>query len=649
VGGDLIFPNVFPAVASTRRLAAIMFTDTVGYTTSTQTDEARTLELLRQQGDIVRPLISAHHGREVKFTGDGFLVEFDSALRATHCAVDIQRRIYERNAEGAVAPIQIRIGIHLGDVVQSGTDILGDAVNIAARIEPIAEPGGICLSGAVREQVWNKITDHLEKLPSRALKGLQVPLEVYRVVLPWAAKEPPSASSGPAGLAVLPLANISPDPKDEYFADGLTEELITVLSQLRELRVIARTSVMQYKSTSKSVSQIGGELGVSSILEGSVRKAGNRVRIAVQLIDAASQGHVWASTYDRELNDVFVVQTEIAKQVAEALKVELQAAEQVRIRARPAVRPDSYLAYLRGRTLLHTTTTRESAEAAKNQFELAIFLDSANAGAYAALADVTRGLGGWYATAPGTGWDETSRRLVARAVELDPNLAEARNSHALILLVDSEYAAAEKELKLALSLDPSNSRAHHLYAELLEDEARTDEALVEFALAEAADPLWPNNFYCQAFLLIWLGKLDQALGKVQKLGELQPDYPEYPFLLAGYYLARSDLEGCLKQLQRYEDAEQKPWWKPVIGALRCALSGEKEQARALLRHAESLPEFPGTKPAIVWVYCELGDLDQCFRWMEQGVPFQQIRLDPRLEPLRRDARFQVLLRKKNLA
>jgi len=632
-----------------RRLAAIMFTDMVGYTASTQADEARTLELLRNQEELVRPLLTVHHGREIKSTGDGFLVEFDSALRATECAVDIQRGVHERNAQTGVVPFLIRIGIHLGDVEQRGTDILGDAVNIAARIEPVAEPGDICVSSAVREQVWNKIPEKFEKLPPKALKGLQGPLEVYRVVLPWATKEPPSASSGPAGLAVLPLANISPDPKDEYFADGLTEELITVLSQLRELRVIARTSVMQYKSTPKPVSQIGGELGVSSILEGSVRKAGNRLRISVQLIDVASQGHVWASTYDRELNDVFVVQTEIAKQVAEALKVELQAAEQLRIQARPAVRPESYLAYLRGRTLLHTTTTRESAEAAKNQFELAISLDSANAGAHAALADVTRALGGWYASAPGTGWDETSRRLVARAVELDPNLAEARNAHALILLIDSEYTAAEKELKLALSLNPSYSPAHHLYAELLEDEARTDEALVEFALAEAADPLWPNNFYCQAFLLIWLGKLDQAFVKVQKLGELQPDYPEYPFLRAGYYLARSDLEGCLKELQQYEDAEQKPWWKPVIRALRCALSGEREQARALLRHAESLPEFPGTKPAIVWVYCELGDLDECFRLLEKGVPFQQIRLDPRLEPLRRDPRFHVLLKKMNLA
>ena len=201
-------------MAAARRLAAIMFTDTVGYTAATQTDEARTLETLQRQQELIRPLLGTHSGREIKSTGDGFLVEFDSALQATQCAVDIQRRIYERNAEGSGPPIRIRVGIHLGDVVARGSDILGDAVNIAARIEPVAEPGGICVSGAVREQVWNKIPDKLEKLPSTALKGLEVSMDIYRVVLPWLARGASTASAGPTGIAVLPFANISPDPKD---------------------------------------------------------------------------------------------------------------------------------------------------------------------------------------------------------------------------------------------------------------------------------------------------------------------------------------------------------------------------------------------------------------------------------------------------
>ncbi|MFY9716931.1 MAG: adenylate/guanylate cyclase domain-containing protein [Thermoplasmata archaeon] len=419
-------------MASTRRLSAIMFTDTVGYTASTNADEGRTLDLLRQQSELVRPLLAVHQGREVKSTGDGFLVEFDSALKATQCAVSIQRRIYERNAEGGLAPIQIRIGIHLGDVVQSGTDILGDAVNIAARIEPVAEPGGICVSGAVHEQVRNKIPEKLEKLPPRALKGLELSMEIYRVVLPWVVRNPSAATSGPTGIAVLPFTNISPDPKDEYFADGLTEELIAVLSQLRELRVISRTSVMLYKASPKSASQIGAELGVVSILEGSVRKAGNRLRVTAQLIDAGSDRHLWAKTYDRELDDVFSVQAEIARQVADALEVELRPTEEARLEVRPAVRSDSYLAYLKGRTLMHQQN-EVSYKAAKEQFDLAISLDPQNAAAHSGLSDLVRLVGAYYLGMSRKEADETGLRLAERAIELDPNLAEAHASTAATL------------------------------------------------------------------------------------------------------------------------------------------------------------------------------------------------------------------------
>jgi adenylate cyclase len=637
-------------VPATRRLAAIMFTDMVGYTAATQTNEARALELLREQEKLIRPLLKTHKGRKIKSTGDGFLVEFDSALKATHCAIDIQRRITERNAEGALAPIQIRIGIHLGDVIQSDTDILGDAVNIAARIEPMAEPGGICVSGAVREQIWNKIPDKLEKLPPKALKGLQVPLDIYRVVLPWTGGEPPTYSSAPTGLAVLPFTNISPDPKDEYFADGLTEELITVLSQLRGFRVIARTSVMPYKSTSKGVSQIGTELRVSSVLEGSVRKAGNRLRVTAQLIDVGSEGHVWANTYDRELDDVFAVQAELAKQVAEALKIELRPSEEARLNTRTAVRPDSYLAYLKGRTLLHLVPFPTSLAAAKEELENAVRLDPNNAAAHAGLADAIRMLGWGYPDFVPADWDETSRRLVTRAIELDPNLGEAHASLAMVLADDFDYAAAEKELKLALSLSPSNSDAHYGYADLLIVQGRTEEALVEFALAEAADPLRTTIIGWFALYLTWLGKLDKARVKIERLNEVEPDNPFYHAILGFYYLAQSNHKGCLQEFDRYaETMVSEPQLMPLIRAMNYALAGEKKQAKALLRKMDALPAHPGTHWAIPWIYCELGDLDESFRWIDKGVSvFGQLLLDPRCDPIRRDPRFQALLKKRKL-
>jgi adenylate cyclase len=638
-------------VAATRRLAAVMFTDMVGYTASTQADEARTLGLLRDQEELVRPLVAAHHGREIKSTGDGFLVEFDSALRATQCAVDIQRRIHDRNAEGGLPLLQIRIGIHLGDVVESGKDILGDAVNIAARIEPIAEPGGVCVSGAVHEQVWNKVPDKFERLPSKVLKGVQASTEVYRVVLPWTVEAPASPDSGPTGLAVLPFANISPDPKDEYFADGLTEEIITVLSQLVELQVIARTSVMQYKATTKAVSQIGAELGVTSVLEGSVRKAGTRLRITAQLIDAQSQRHVWANTYDRELDDVFSVQAEIARNVAEALKVQLRGAEEARLRARRPVRSDSYLAYLKGRTLTYKGS-RAALQDAKEQFELAISLDPTNAAAHSGLADATWLMGIWYTDTHQTAWVETSERSAERAIQLNPNLAEAHASLALSLWKRRDYPATEKELKLALSLNPSYSMARRWYAGILQDEGRAEEALRELTLAEAADPLGTGHVDQLASLLIELGRLDEAFVKIERLREMEPSRAGPHVRLAQYYLARSEFDQCLKEVQRAEELEPEPRMKRVFRVWRHVLSGEKEKARALLREEETLPEYGIIPYYIAILYAELEDMDECFRWLERqgpSLPLQSLRLDPRLDNVRRDPRFQDLLKKMNLA
>ena len=639
-------------MASKRRLAAIMFTDMVGFTASAQADEALALKLLREQEELVRPLFPAHQGREIKSTGDGFLVEFDSALRAVQCAIAIHQRLQERNAGEYGTPIRLRIGVHLGDVEERGGDIFGDSVNLAARIEPLAEPGGICISEAVYIQVRRKIPNKLEKLEPKVLKNVRYPLVVYRVVLPWAAPVPLPGPSEPLGLAVLPFSNISPDPNDEYFAEGLTEEMITVLSQLRGLRVIARTSVMPYRSTSKRVSQIGAELRVSSVLEGSVRKAGNKLRVTAQLIDVASESHVWAQTYDRELDDIFAVQTELARQVAEALKIELRPLEGVRLGATPVVRPDSYLAYLKGRTLLHNYS-KDSLEAAKAQFELAIALDPGNAAAHSGLADVTRATGWWFAGVPRAKLDEAGRRLAARAIELDPNLAEAHASLGLLLWDDFEYAEAEGEIKLALSLNPSYSLAHNWYAALLGDQGRVDEALQEFTLAEAADPLWALNINQLAHVLIWRGRLEEAHAKIERLNELQPDSKWYHFALARYALARSDVTASIQELHRYIELEPEPRTRSIAQANLHALSGEKEQARTLLRREESIPGSPPDLLSIAYVYAELGDLDDCFRLLdrtvaEHTIALQRWRLDPQLERVRTDPRFPVLLKKMNL-
>jgi len=470
--------------------------------------------------------------------------------------------------------------------------------------------------------------------------------------LPWISTERSSLSTGPTRLAVLPFSNISPDPKDEYFADGLTEEMITVLSHLREFRVIARTSVMPYKSTSKGVAQIGDELGVDAVLEGSVRKAGDELRITVQLISVDSQEHLWANTYDRKLEKVFAVQWEIAKQVAEALRVELRPVEEARLERRPRVQPDSYLACLKGKTML-PSFSHDVIEAAKVQFELAISLDPTNAGAYSGLADALRYMVWWFPNVPRLSLDRTGRRLAARAVELDPNLADGHVSLAAVLWDDLDYPAVEKELKLAVSLNPSYSRAHYTYAEILEEEGRADEALQEFKLAEAADPLAVPIQFHMAEMLIWLGRLEEAYAKIQRVAELEPSSEAQHALLSDYHLARSDRESALREIRLVEELQQDPIEKRLTHAYYHAVAGRREELDALARD-ETILAHPLADYYVALQYAELGDLDACFRWLDRrwetdgGMPFQRIRLDRRLENLRKDPRFQVLLKKMNL-
>jgi len=624
-----------------------MFTDTVGYTASTHTDEARALETLRQQAELVRPLFEFHRGREIKSTGDGFLVEFESALKATQCAVDIQRRIYERNAEGTLEPIQIRVGIHLGDVVESGADILGDAVNIAARIEPVADPGGICVSGAVREQVWNKIPEKLEKVPPTALKGLRTSIDLYRVILPWAGKESTALGSGTTGIAVLPFVNISPDPKDEYFADGLTEELITVLSQLGELRVIARTSVMPYKSAPKGIAQTGADLRVSSILEGSVRKVGNRLRVTAQLIDVATEGHLWAKTYDRDLEDVLAVQAELAKAVSESLKIELKSSETARLLRRPQVQPDSYLAYLKGRTLLHERT-QAALNAAKDQFEKAIASDPSNAAAYSGLAD-TRILLSDYAGADWPEALEASQRLATRAIELDPDLAEAHASLALVLESLGQMGEAEREFALAVSLNPSSATTRHWYAILLENRGRPEEALRQAMFAQELDPLSSVNFGQPAILLTWLGRFEEAKAQIEKLGKISSLDPLYRMVLLVYHQTRSEFDECLRDLDRYREMNPGNPLIPGFYAETYAGMGRRKEAMERLQTLIALPDSVfGKHGQIAAVYCLLGDMDECFRWLEiarqrHSVELGAWRFAPWLRPAREDPRFEKLI------
>jgi adenylate cyclase len=559
-----------------------MFTDMVGFTDAAQTDEAGALKLLREQEKLVRPLFKTHEGREVKSTGDGFLVEFDSALRAVQCAIDIHQHLQERNSRPGSTPIRLRIGVHLGDVEARGSDIFGDSVNFAARIEPLAEPGGICFSEPVFGQVRNKIPNRLEKLEPKVLKNVRFPMEIYRVVLPWALDLSEVGDPVPPRLAVLPLTNISPDPQDDYFAEGLTEELISVLSQIRGLRVIARTSVSQYKGTTKSIAQIGSELGVSSILEGSVRKAGNQVRISIQLIDARTQEHLWAKAYDRTIENVFAIQADIAEQTAGAFKVEFLGSEREAIQERPTPNPAAYESYLRGIQAFQQSTGfggEEIDKKAVKYFEDAIREDPQFSGAYSYLANHLIAVMG--NTRPGREVFPRARELVAKALELNPNSSDAHTAQGnLAMQMDHDWTRAEMEFREAISLNPSGSTSHFWYGYLLGVLQRFDEAKEQYLKAIELDPLWLLPRLNLAGTYVSSGEVASAIALYEKLEASYPESPMIHMTRAGILALAGQVDDAIRAVELLKDLPDP--MSRMIRAGVLAFAGMPEEARELL-------------------------------------------------------------------
>jgi adenylate cyclase len=321
-----------------RRLAAVLAADMVGYSRLMEVDETGTLARLKTHRiELIDPAIAKNHGRLIKTTGDGMLVEFHSVADAVLCAAEVQRRMARRNADVPPARwMQFRIGINLGDVIVQDNDIFGDGVNVAARLEMLAEPGGICISGAVRDQVGDRLDDvAFEDLGDQSVKNIARPIRVFRVrldpgpnVAPGGAKDTAAATttSRKPSIAVLPLANMSGDPEQEFFADGLTEDIITELSRFHDLLVISRNSTFVHKGKAVKVQDVAREFGVDYVLEGSVRKAGDRIRVTVQLIDAETDRHIWAERYDRELEEIFAIQDEMTRAIVATLPGRVEAA-----------------------------------------------------------------------------------------------------------------------------------------------------------------------------------------------------------------------------------------------------------------------------------------------------------------------------------
>jgi adenylate cyclase len=695
------------ANAQQRKLAAIMFTDMVGYSALSQHDDKLALELLEEHRRLLRELFGRFNGTEIKTIGDGFLVEFHSALEAAQCAIEIQRTLAKRNADApADGQIQVRIGIHIGDVVHRGGDVFGDGVNIASRIEALAGAGGICVSMDVERQIRSALEARFEKLAPTELKNISVPMDLFRIVLPWERQKPlPSKSEirnrkseitktlprvalavavfgaailayqlfrraapfsmqggapatpntqGPAAarpsipqksIAVLPLLNESGDPKDEYFSDGLSEELIAALAQISGLKVIGRSSSFRFKDRNEDPKKIAEKLGVSTLLEGTVRKQGDRVRIVAELVNAADGIELWTRTFDRELQDIFAVQQEIARAVAQSLKVTLLGSEDKSAQM-ATNNVEAHNAYLQGHFYFLLRNV-DGYRKAVTYFDQAIQLDPNYALAYAERSEAWTLIGDLTGDRQ-TAWPK-ARSDAEKAAAIAPALAEAHSALGWVrFFVDWRFVDGLRELKRAKELSPANPTANDLLARAIVYLGRFDDAERQAREAVELDPLSVSPQFNLGRVLFYEGKLDEAEAVGRRVVELQPTASSSHRWQVFVAVQRGDGETALREAQ----LEPDDGFRRFELALAYHVRGEREAADAaladLVGHGRE-----GLAYQIAEAYAMRGEANKAFEWLQISFDNHDggtlsLGVDPLLRGLRDDPRYNKLLVKLGL-
>jgi TolB-like protein/class 3 adenylate cyclase/Flp pilus assembly protein TadD len=529
-----------------RRLAAILAADVAGYSRLMGIDEEGTLaDLKGHLRAVVNPKITEHRGRIVKTTGDGLLVEFASVVDAVRCAVDIQRQMAERNAGvPAERRIEFRIGLNVGDIIIDDTDIYGDGVNIAARLEGLAAPGGICVSRTVRDQVRDKLDFSFEDMGEQQVKNINRPVRTHRILLGAAAAVPVEVAAIAAtpslptaqkpSIAVLPFANMSGDSEQEYFSDGITEDVITNLSRNHSFFVISRSTSFTYKGPAIDVAKVARELGVRYVLEGSVRRAGNRVRITAQLIDAATGHHLWADRYDRDLADVFAVQDEIARSITGAIAPGIISAEIQQAQRKDPSQLDAWDRIMRAHWHIRRFTEADIAEARRLLAE-AIALDPTNSVAFSDLA-FARHFGavfGW-----GDGPAESHARLgeaARKAVAADDGDAMAHTALAIFDLFSGRHEEARRRLHRALDLNPNSEFARGYlggsYAFGGDYEAALQD-LDEAIRLSPRGPLLVLWYVCKGWAALTAERNEDAVEFATQARDANPEFPDIYAVLA---------------------------------------------------------------------------------------------------------------------
>ena len=524
-----------------RRLAAILSADVVGYSRLMGLDESGTLSRLNAlRRELIDPAISAHSGRVVKLMGDGALVEFASAVDAVTCAIEIQRELRDHDAGGSETdPIRFRIGINVGDIIIEGDDILGDGVNIAARIESIAEPGGISISEDAWRQVQGKVAGNFVDAGEQSLKNIARPVRVYRLDLAQKvaseSRAPPPGPPDKPSIAVLAFNNMSGDPEQEYFSDGISEDIITDLSKLSELHVIARNSSFTYKGKPVDVMQVGRDLRVRYVLEGSVRKAGNRVRVTGQLIDAVSGAHIWADRFDRDLTDIFAVQDELTREIIAALKVKLTPEKKERLIRKNKIDEEAYDFFMRGRERAWLNTRSGNVEA-RSLLGRAVTINPnfAAAHAFIGFTHVNDYINGW-AEVP----EESLKiglEIAERAVQLDEAEPQGHYVLAVSLGFNRQTDRALAEARRTVDLAPNFAQGHHTIARMLTLSGDPAGAINTLDAYMRLDPLYPDMaLYFLAEARFSLGQFEEAVTALKQRLARSPDSETSLALLASCY------------------------------------------------------------------------------------------------------------------
>lgn len=637
----------------TRQLAAIMFTDIVGYTALMQEDETMALRLLEKKKKKLDEEITTHRGRILEFRGDGALCSFNSTLECVRAAIALQ------TAMQTDPMVPMRIGIHTGDIMMAGDTVYGDGVNIASRMESLAIPGSIFISDRVNDDIKNQKDIQTISLGKYNLKNVKHEVELFAISNPGIIVPNTYHLDGKGerisqkSILVLPFVNMSNDPTQEYFSDGLTEEIISNLSKLKGVRVISRTTSMEYKNSNRNIKKISRETGATYVMEGSVRTSGNSLRITAQLVDPIQDTHLWAETYRGTLDDVFEIQEKVSTSIVDALLLHITEEEKDSLQKRHTANTEAYQLYLQGR-FFWNKRSEESIKTAIRFFENSIQKDPNYALAWAGLADAYNLLGE-FTNLSRLELYPKAKAAVNRALEIDPLLAEARISLACIyMLNDWNWVEAEKEFLIGIELNPNYATAHHWFAECLLFSGKKEEALKEISIAFDLDPVSQAIIRDQGMTYYYTRQYEKAIQKAKNALDLDPDFISVHRLLALAYLEIKWFDKAIAENQLWGILTGNEVKTKVSLAHIYAVAGRFEEAgklvdEILVNHMLGENDYRG----MALVYAALGDKDSAFRWLDKSFErhepsLSSLKVDPKLDPIRDDPRFSKLIEKVGL-